>query len=183
MTKNITFTLPAEAVEGATEAILLGDFNNWNPEKAPMLEKQKDGSYQTVVLLEEGKTYQYRFLLNDGRWVNDYNAQSYVNVEGLYVDNCVITVLEEIIKAPTKKMQATDQQDSVAAPVTNDPVSEDKKPVKSKAAKTAASKAKSAKPEDSKTKKLKSTSLKVGNKKEEKPAKRVKSVAPKAEKK
>ena len=30
MTTKIAFTLPAEAVEGASEVILLGDFNNWN---------------------------------------------------------------------------------------------------------------------------------------------------------
>ena len=94
MKKNITFTLPAEAVQGATEAFLLGDFNNWNPENAPKLEKQPDGSFKAAAQLEEGKTYQYRFLLNDGRWVNDYHAQNYVPVSGLYVDNCVITVPE-----------------------------------------------------------------------------------------
>ena len=94
MKKNITFTLPAEALQGATEGFLLGDFNNWNPENAPKLEKQPDGSYKTAAQLEEGKTYQYRFLLNDGRWVNDYHAQNYVPVSGLYVDNCVITVPE-----------------------------------------------------------------------------------------
>ena len=92
MTKNITFTLPAVALEGASEAYLLGDFNNWNSDRAPKLEKQKDGSYKTVAKLEEGRTYEYRFLLNNGRWVNDYNAQSYTNAQGLHVDNCVITV-------------------------------------------------------------------------------------------
>lgn len=92
MTKNITFTLPAVAMEGASEAYLVGDFNNWNPEHAPKLEKQKDGSYKTVAKLEEGKTYQYRFLLNNGRWVNDYNAQNYPHVHGLHIDNSEITV-------------------------------------------------------------------------------------------
>lgn len=92
MTKNITFTLPAVAMEGASEAYLVGDFNNWNPEHAPKLEKQKDGSYKTVAKLEEGKTYQYRFLLNNGRWVNDYNAENYPHVQGLHVDNSQITV-------------------------------------------------------------------------------------------
>jgi len=104
MKKNITFTLPAEALQGATEAFLLGDFNNWNPENAPKLEKQPDGSYKTATQLEEGKTYQYRFLLNDGRWVNDYHAQNYVPVSGLYVDNCVITVPES--KSQNKKAAA-----------------------------------------------------------------------------
>jgi len=92
MTSKIAFTLPAEALEGASEAILLGDFNNWNPENAPKLEKQPDGSFKVFAHLEEGHTYHYRFLLDNERWVNDYNAQSYVAIPGLYVDNCVITV-------------------------------------------------------------------------------------------
>ncbi len=96
MKKKIIFKLPAEAVEGATEALLLGDFNNWSEEKAIGLERQEDGSYRTIVQLEAGKTYQYRFLLNDGRWVNDYNAQNYVPVSGFSIDNCVITVPETL---------------------------------------------------------------------------------------
>ena len=92
MTTKIAFTLPAEAVEGASEVMLLGDFNNWNPEEAPKLERQSDGSFKAIAHLEEGYTYHYRFLLNDGRWVNDYNAQSYVGIPGLHIDNCVITV-------------------------------------------------------------------------------------------
>ena len=96
MKKNIIFKLPAEAVEGATEAILLGDFNDWSSENAYLLEEQEDGSFKTIVQLEAGKTYQYRFLLNDGRWVNDYNAQNYAPVSGYFVDNCVITVPETL---------------------------------------------------------------------------------------
>ena len=92
MTTKIAFTLPAEAVEGASEVMLLGDFNNWNPEEAPKLERQSDGSFKAIAHLEEGYTYHYRFLLNDGRWVNDYNAQRYVGIPGLHIDNCVITV-------------------------------------------------------------------------------------------
>ena len=127
MTKNITFTLPAEALDGATEAYLLGDFNNWNAENAPKLEKQKDGSFKTVAKLEEGKTYHYRFLLNDGRWVNDYNAQSYSGAHGLHVENCVITV-------PVSKSVETKK----AQPVKTAPAKEVKAPVVAKATPVAA---------------------------------------------
>jgi hypothetical protein len=96
MTKEIIFTLPAEAIEGATEAILLGDFNNWDLSKGITLKKQKDNSHKAVVKLEVGKTYQYRFLLNDGRWVNDYHAENYVPASGLHIDNCLITVSETL---------------------------------------------------------------------------------------
>lgn len=106
MTKNIIFNLPAEAMQGASEAIILGDFNSWNPENAPKLKKQGDGSFNTVVPLETGKTYRYRFLLDNTRWVNDYNAQGYEAVPGFYVDNCVINIPQEnkseVLVAPAK---------------------------------------------------------------------------------
>lgn len=84
--------LPAQALEGAKGAVVLGDFNNWTPSKEFELKKQKDGSFKTVISLEEGKTFQYRFLLDNGVWENDYNAQHYAPASGLYVDNSVITV-------------------------------------------------------------------------------------------
>jgi predicted flap endonuclease-1-like 5' DNA nuclease len=92
MTRKITFTLPAEVVANAGSGLLLGDFNNWDDTKAPQLKKQKDGSMKATLALEGGRTYQYRYLLDDGRWVNDYTAETYAHVSGYGVDNCVITV-------------------------------------------------------------------------------------------
>ncbi|MGN6195712.1 MAG: isoamylase early set domain-containing protein [Ginsengibacter sp.] len=159
MTKSITFSLPAEALQGATEVFLLGDFNNWNPENAPKLEKQQDGSYKTAAELEEGKTYQYRFLLNDGRWVNDYHAQKYVPVEGLYVDNCVITVpeskTEENKKAVTKKRAPNNTNVVKAEP--GEESTTNKKSAGSKSPKKITTKTKAAKAAP-KTKKSKSAS-------------------------
>ncbi len=92
MTKKVTFILSADIVADATEGLLLGEFNNWDKETGFSLKKQKDGSLKTTLPLEAGKTYEYRYLLNDGRWVNDGNAASYTHVHGFAVDNCVITV-------------------------------------------------------------------------------------------
>lgn len=113
MTKKITFTLPAEALAEATEALLLGDFNDWDTERGIALEKQKDGSLKAVVHLEPGKTYQYRYLLNDGRWVNDYYAQDYVPVSGFHVENCLITVpeiLDIAAKPKVKKVKPVNEE-------------------------------------------------------------------------
>ena len=109
MTKKITFTLPAEVVANATSGLLLGDFNNWNDAKAPNLKKQKDGSMKTTLSLEGGRSYHYRYLLDDGRWVNDFTAENYAHIPGYGVDNCVITVpAEEIIsEAVSVKTEAT----------------------------------------------------------------------------
>jgi hypothetical protein len=47
---------------------------------------------KATLTLEAGRTYQYRYLLNDGRWVNDHTADKFVHVGGYNVENCVITV-------------------------------------------------------------------------------------------
>ena len=107
MTKKITFTLPAEVVANATSGLLLGDFNNWDDTKAPSLKKQKDGSMKATLALEGG-TYHYRYLLDDGRWVNDYTAENYAHVWGYGVDNCVVTVpVEENVSAEVIETEAT----------------------------------------------------------------------------
>jgi hypothetical protein len=178
MTKNITFSLPAEAVEGASEAILLGDFNNWNPKKAPKLEKQADGSYKAVAQLEEGKTYHYRFLLDNGKWVNDYHAQNYEYVPGLYVDNCVITIpqtAEENKKARNTASETTNTKVVKADDSATEESSEKGESPKTKAPK----KAKTEKAEAPKAKKAKAVNAKVVGEKTEKPAKTIKKASPK----
>jgi predicted flap endonuclease-1-like 5' DNA nuclease len=106
MTKKITFTLPAEVVAEATSGLLLGEFNNWDHNAGLSLKKQKDGSMTATAALEAGKTYQYRYLLNDGRWVNDQTAETYVHISGYQVENCVISIPEVEVKA-AKPAKAT----------------------------------------------------------------------------
>jgi len=111
MAKKITFTLSAEVVGNATSGLLLGEFNNWDYNEGIKLEKQHDGSMRTVASLEPGKTYEYRYLLNDGRWVNDQSADRYVHISGLHVENCVINVLKENKenkKAPAKEIKTVE---------------------------------------------------------------------------
>ncbi len=96
MTKKVTFSLAPEIVNGADAGVLLGDFNNWIVEEGVQLKKQKDGSLKAMLSLEAGRIYQYRYLLNDGRWVNDGNANAYNFVEEYGVDNCIIAVEPEV---------------------------------------------------------------------------------------
>lgn len=118
MTTKVTFILPAEIVDNATSALLLGDFNNWDLNSGSALTKQNDGSLKTTLALEAGKTYQYRYLLNDGRWVNDANAAAYV--ADYQVENCIITVPAEVKaakKAAPVKAKATETKAPVAKTV------------------------------------------------------------------
>ena len=110
MTTKVTFILSADIVADATEGLLLGEFNNWDKENGFSLKKQKDGSFKTILPLEAGKTYEYRYLLNDGRWVNDARAEQYAYANGYQVENCVITVPAEpeaIAPAPKTKTAKT----------------------------------------------------------------------------
>ncbi|MGK2862421.1 MAG: helix-hairpin-helix domain-containing protein [Chitinophagaceae bacterium] len=102
MGKKVTFTLSSEIVGEATSAVLLGEFNNWDYNDGITLKKQKDGSLKATADLEAGRTYQYRYLLNDGRWVNDHKADNYVHIFGFQVENCVIEVPAEEAEVETE---------------------------------------------------------------------------------
>jgi 1,4-alpha-glucan branching enzyme len=85
---RVTFRLPAE-VEAESVA-LCGDFNEWDPESTPM-KQLKDGSFSTTVSLTPGETYRYRFLLDNERWENDWEAEAYAPNE-LGSEDSIITV-------------------------------------------------------------------------------------------
>jgi len=120
MEKKVTFLLSAEIVGEATSAILLGEFNNWDANNGITLKKQKDGSLKATASLEAGKSYQYRYLLNDGRWVNDERAENYVHANGFAVENCVITVTEETEVAKPKKEKKAAAKAEKAETATDD---------------------------------------------------------------
>ncbi|SOE20653.1 Predicted 5' DNA nuclease, flap endonuclease-1-like, helix-3-turn-helix (H3TH) domain [Spirosomataceae bacterium TFI 002] len=103
---KVDFILPSEIVGEATSGLLLGEFNNWDYNFGFPLKKQKDGSLKTTISLDAGGRFEYRYLLNDGRWVNDSNADQYVHISKYQIENCVIAV-------PAAKATATKK---VAAP-------------------------------------------------------------------
>ncbi len=85
---RVTFKVPAE-LEAET-AVLLGEFNSWDPEAHP-LKKRKDGSLSATVSLDAGQEYRFRYLLDGERWINDGEADNEVpNRFG--TTDCVIAV-------------------------------------------------------------------------------------------
>lgn len=92
MKTKVTFTLPAANIIGATGCVLLGEFNDWNLDKGIYLTKQPDGSMTAEVELAAGKDYQYRYLLSNGRWVNDNGEKVTSEMNGYPVVNCIIRV-------------------------------------------------------------------------------------------
>lgn len=117
MNTKVKFTVPAEVVSNATDGVLLGEFNNWDPTTGIALQKKKDGSLATEVELEAGQTYQYRYLLSDGRWVNDKNPSTWNEVYGQQVENNIVSVPAVKEKsAATKKPAAKKAAVKKAAP-------------------------------------------------------------------
>jgi len=93
-TKNIcrtTFRLSAEAAGEAQTAFLVGEFNDWSMHGLPM-KRLKDGSFKAEVDLEPGRSYQFRYLLDDDRWENDWNADDYCYSEFGNCENSVVEV-------------------------------------------------------------------------------------------
>ena len=74
-TCKVTFELPQAA--GADVAQLCGDFNDWSPTATPMT-RLKGGSFRATVILDPGRSYRFRYLLDGWRWENDWDADAYV---------------------------------------------------------------------------------------------------------
>ncbi len=61
----------------AEKASLVGDFNHWNESATPM-KALKDGRFKATVNLSKDSRYQFRYLINDIEWHNDWDADEYV---------------------------------------------------------------------------------------------------------
>ncbi len=73
---KVTFRLPPDAAAGADDVHLVGDFNRWDPAATPM-QRLKSGAFTVTVDLETGREYEFRYLLSDGTWTNDGEADGY----------------------------------------------------------------------------------------------------------
>lgn len=84
---KVTFSLPADVQ--SERACLLGDFNNWDENAAPMQRDDENG-FSITLNLKKGQEYQFRYLVNDGEWYNDSQADGYV-LNPFGSDNSVVT--------------------------------------------------------------------------------------------
>jgi 1,4-alpha-glucan branching enzyme len=93
-TKNtckVTFSLPKEAVETAKTVYLVGEFNKWQIHATPM-KKANDGSFKITLEMKTGQEHQYRYLIDDHKWENDYKADKYVVSNYGQCENSVVIV-------------------------------------------------------------------------------------------
>lgn len=88
---KVTFKLPKPAAPGATRVAVVGDFNDWNVYAHPM-KKLKNGDFTVTLELEPGREYAFRYLVDEVRWENDWDADKYVKSPFGDSDNSVVVV-------------------------------------------------------------------------------------------
>ena len=86
---RVTFSLPKAAAPDAKSVYIVGDFNNWNISANPM-KLLENGDYITKLDLETGKEYQFRYLIDESKWENDWNADRYIKSTYGDHDNSVV---------------------------------------------------------------------------------------------
>ena len=88
---KVTFRLPAEAAKDANTVHIVGEFNSWDIYATPM-KKLKNGSFTATLDLATGKEYQFRYLIGENTWENDWSADKYVPTSFGNTENSVVSV-------------------------------------------------------------------------------------------
>ncbi len=99
-TCKVTFRLPLEAAKGGVEVRILGDFNAWSWENGIQMKADKQ-DYSAVLELPVGKNYEFRYLIDNHRWENDWKADDYVTTDFGTVNSLLSLVTPE--EAPAAK--------------------------------------------------------------------------------
>jgi len=86
---EVRFSLRAGA-EPLSRVAVVGDFNDWNPDKNLLRDEDGDGIWTVTLNLEPGR-YEYMFILDGQKWVPDPEAYRYVR-DGFGNKNAVIEI-------------------------------------------------------------------------------------------
>ena len=88
---KVTFRVPKKASMGANSVSVVGEFNNWSIMDHAM-KKLKSGDFTLTIDLEAKREYQFRYLIDEKIWENDWEADKYVRSEYGNCENSVVIV-------------------------------------------------------------------------------------------
>lgn len=88
---KVTFKLDKRDVPHAEKVYVVGEFNDWAKDAAPM-KSLKAGGFTATLDLESGREYQFRYLINGKSWINEAEADKYVETPFQDAQNSVIVV-------------------------------------------------------------------------------------------
>jgi 1,4-alpha-glucan branching enzyme len=84
---KVTFSIDAK---DATNASVIGDFNNWNVVQGE-LTKLKSGTFKAVIEIPKDANYEFKYVI-DGEYQNEPEADSHVWNDFAGAENSVLTV-------------------------------------------------------------------------------------------
>ncbi len=129
---KVTFSLPKVAIAGSESVVLLGDFNDWDRTGIPL--KANGETFYTEIELEPGRDYEFRYLIDNVRWENDWNADKYVPSPYEGILNSVVSVptapVTMAAPAPKKKAAPKKATAKKAAPKATKKAAKPKKAAK-----------------------------------------------------
>lgn len=88
---KVTFQIPRKATKGAKSIAIVGDFNNWSIADHPM-KRLKNGNFTVTIDLKSNREYEFRYLMDEKIWENEWEADKYVRSEYGNCENSVVIV-------------------------------------------------------------------------------------------
>lgn len=73
---KVTFSLPQAAAPNANSVRVVGDFNDWDWDAGLELKKNKT-EFKGQMELSAGQRQEFRYLIDNERWENDWQADDY----------------------------------------------------------------------------------------------------------
>jgi 1,4-alpha-glucan branching enzyme len=80
---RISFALPEDHPHAAN-AYVAGSFNDWDP-TADRLIRRNNQTYSSVITLDKGERYAYRYVTDTGEWFNAGDADEYEDQNGILI--------------------------------------------------------------------------------------------------
>ncbi len=90
---RVNFILPDYAKNHARKVTIVGNFNEWHPDK-DLMKKDKTGNYTGSVELPAGRDYQFRYLIDKYNWETDWEADGVTKAPYPETYNSVIKCTE-----------------------------------------------------------------------------------------
>lgn len=88
---KVTFRLNKGVTHGAHNVAIAGEFNGWKTQST-LMKPLKSGDFTATVLLEPGREYQYRYVVDGQYWVTDDSADKYRHCDYANDKNAVVIV-------------------------------------------------------------------------------------------
>lgn len=88
---KVTWAIDKKAVKDAESITLAGDFNDWSLNENSF-KKLKSGNFTLTLVLDKDADYQFRYLVNGTNWMNEAEADAFVDNSVSNEQNCVLSL-------------------------------------------------------------------------------------------